>query len=83
MERNNNPQRLRIEQQTTSGDSDNSDMSPIIKKGTVFQRANQFRSISSVDNTINPRGGRSNLLTTVPQKAPNYLAQKLKNGLVY
>jgi len=81
LERNNNPQRhLRADQQTTSGDSDVSDNLPMGKKGNVFQRVNQFRSVSSVDNSINNRG-RSSLLTTVPQKAPNYLAQRLKNGV--
>lgn len=78
LERNNH---LRVEQ-TTSGDSDNSEISPMSKKGTVFQRANQFRSISSVDNSLNPRAG-SRLLTTVPQKTPNYLAQKLRSGYVF
>jgi hypothetical protein len=78
LERNNNSQRnIRVDQ-TTSGDSDASDISPMSKKSAVFQRANQFRSISSVDNnSSNMRGGR--LLTVAPQKM-NYLAQRLKNG---
>ncbi|KAI6190224.1 hypothetical protein M3Y97_00093500 [Aphelenchoides bicaudatus] len=77
LERNVPQRTLRVDQ-TTSGDSD-SDILPMVKKGTVFQRANQFRSISSVDNTTNVRG-RSNLLTTVPQKT-NYLNRKADGGV--